>query len=335
MKEQLEALAAEARAAISAATSEAELEAARVAYLGKKSGRWRALMGGLGSLPAEERPAVGKLVQSISAELEALLEARQADLAAPALQGTLDVTLPGRTRRLGHRHPTLATLEEAIDVFLGLGFRVAEGPEVDNYYYSFEALNYPDDHPAMDEQMTFYITDDMLLRSQTSTMQIRTMEQEPPPVAYVVPGRCYRRDRVDRTHCHTFYQLEGFMVGEGITFADLKGVLEAFARGMFGERARVRLRPDFFPFTEPSGEVAFTCLICGGEGCRVCSGSGWLEVMGCGMIDPHVLRNVGYDPEQVSGFAFGGGVDRIAMLRHGLDDIRALWDNDMRVLQQL
>jgi phenylalanyl-tRNA synthetase alpha chain len=221
-----------------------------------------------------------------------------------------------------------------IAIFLGLGFTVAEGPEVENYHYSFEALNYPEYHPAMDEQMTFYITDNVLLRSQTSTVQIRTMENQEPPVRVIVPGRCYRRDTVDATHCHTFYQLEGLIVDEGITFADLKGTFEAFARGMFGDRCHTRFRPDFFPFTEPSAEMALTCTLCWGEGCRVCSNTGYLELGGCGMVDPNVLAGVGYDTEKYTGFAFGVGIERFTMLRHGIDDIRLFYSGDMRFLGQ-
>jgi phenylalanyl-tRNA synthetase alpha chain len=348
MKEQLQALAGEARKAIEQATTPQDLETVRVAFLGRKSGRLRDLMSSLGTLPPEERPAAGQLAQAVQKEIEDLLAAHAGQVsevpkaekkAKPATRAAaeadrLDVTLPGRATRVGTRHPVLATMDELIAIFLGLGYKVAEGPEVESHYYAWEALNYPDDHPAMDEQMTFYLENGLLLRSQTSTMQIRTMQVEPPPVAYIVPGRTYRRDRVDATHHHTFYQLEGFKVARGITFGDLKGTLIAFARALFGESMNVRVRPDFFPFTEPSAEFALTCTLCGGTGCRTCSGTGWLEVGGCGVIDENVLRNVGYDPEEVSGFAFGFGIDRFAMLRHRIEDIRLLWSGDMRFLRQ-
>jgi len=350
MKDELQKLAEEARAAIEAAKTPQDIEAARVAFLGRKQGRLKDLMSSIGKLPADQRPVMGQLAQQARKEIETLLQEKSGTLGtepkaerkasnAPGPQPAsaadrIDVSLPGRAPRVGSRHPTLATMDEIVSIFLGLGYKVAEGPEVENHYYGWEALNYPDDHPAMDEQMTFYLTDGLMLRSQTSTVQIRTMELEPPPVAYVVPGRCYRRDRVDATHHHTFYQLEGLKVAKGITFADLKGTLQAFAQELFDERMNVRLRPDFFPFTEPSAEFALTCTICWGEGCRTCSGSGWMEVGGCGVVDENVLRNIGYDPEEVSGFAFGFGIDRFAMLRHQIDDIRLLWSGDMRFLRQ-
>ena len=351
MKHELQTLAEEARAAIEAAGTPQDIEAVRVAFLGRKQGKLKDLMSSIGKLPADERPVMGQLAQQARKEIEALLKEKAATLGdGPKAEKTtrkkasgpqpsssadrIDVSLPGRAPRVGSRHPTLATMDEIVSIFLGLGYKVAEGPEVENHYYGWEALNYPDDHPAMDEQMTFYLADGLMLRSQTSTVQIRTMELEPPPVAYVVPGRCYRRDRVDATHHHTFYQLEGLKVAKGITFADLKGTLQAFARKLFDERMKVRLRPDFFPFTEPSAEFALTCTICWGEGCRTCSGSGWMEVGGCGVVDENVLRNIGYNPEEVSGFAFGFGIDRFAMLRHQIDDIRLLWSGDMRFLRQ-
>ena len=290
-------------------------------------------------LPEELRPEAGKLINQTGKQLAALLEQRRQALAgAPdeeqAAEERLDVTLPGRAPRIAGRHPLLATMEDMIAIFLGLGYTVAEGPEVEDYYHAFDALNYPEDHPAMDEQMTFYIEDDVLLRSQTSTVQIRVMEEQDPPVRVIAPGRCFRRDTVDATHCHTFYQLEGLLVDEGITFADLKGTLQAFAEGMFGPEVKVRIRPDFFPFTEPSTEFAVSCVICGGEGCRVCSQTGWLELGGAGVVDPNVLEMVGYDSERYTGFAFGVGVERFAMLRHGITDIRVFYGGDMRMLRQ-
>ena len=338
MLNQVNDLKAEALAAIAAAGDERSLDEARVAYLGR-NGSLSGLRKSIGKLPSEERPAFGAAINTASEEVEAALGERKAALAEVSAASrvaadTLDITLPGRAPRIGKQHPLLATMEDMIGIFLGLGFTVAEGPEVENYHYSFEALNYPDYHPAMDEQMTFYISDRVLLRSQTSTVQIRTMEHQEPPVRVIVPGRCYRRDTVDATHCHTFHQLEGLLVDEGITFADLKGTFEAFARGMFGDKCHARFRPDFFPFTEPSAEMALTCTLCWGSGCRVCSNTGYLEVGGCGMVDPNVLAGVGYDTEKYTGFAFGVGIERFTMLRHGIDDIRHFYSGDMRFLGQ-
>ena len=339
MQDEAAGLRDEAAAAIRGAQTQGDLEAARVEFLGRK-GKLSALRKGLSTLPPEEKPAAGKLLNEITAELQALFELRQAEIAARAAAEALaaerlDVTLPGRAPRVGRPHPLLATMHEMVDVFLRMGFAVAEGPEIEDYYHGFEALNYPPDHPAMDEQMTFYVDGDSHLRSQTSTVQIRYMETHAPPVRIVFPGRCYRRDKVDATHNHTFYQFEGLLVDEDVTFADLKGAMTAFAKAMFGEDMAVRLRPDFFPFTEPSAEFALTCLICRGEGCRVCSQTGWLEIGGSGMVDPNVLRAVGYDPERWTGWAFGFGIDRLAMLRHRVDDIRHLYQNDMRFLGAL
>ncbi len=338
MLAQIAALQAEAEAAIADAATEAALEEARVKYLGR-NGLVRAQFQKLGSVPKEDKPAVGAALNQLAQHLEQLLTERRAALEAltadaDLLAEALDVTLPGRAPRVGKRHPLLATLDDMIAIFLGLGFRVAEGPEVEDYYHSFGALNYPEYHPAMDEQMTFYAGPEVLLRSQTSTVQIRAMEMMEPPVRIIVPGRCYRRDTVDATHCHTFYQLEGLLVDEGITFADLKGTLQIFAEEVFGERCRVRFRPDFFPFTEPSAEVALSCTLCDGSGCRVCSGTGYLEVGGAGQVDPNVLANVGYDTEKYTGYAFGVGVERFTMLRHGIDDIRLFYSGDMRFLRQ-
>lgn len=338
MLEQIAALQAEAEAAIAAARDETALEEVRIKYVGR-NGLVRAQFQKLGSVPKEDKPSVGAALNELSQRLEALLaegkEALEGFGADAALAAeTLDVTLPGRAPRVGKRHPLLATLDEMIAIFLGLGFRVAEGPEVEDYYHSFGALNYPEYHPAMDEQMTFYAGPQVLLRSQTSTVQIRAMESMQPPVRIIVPGRCYRRDTVDATHCHTFYQLEGLLVDEGITFADLKGTMQIFAQEIFGERCKVRFRPDFFPFTEPSAEIALSCTLCDGSGCRVCSNTGYLEVGGAGQVDPNVLANVGYDTEKYTGYAFGVGIERFTMLRHGIDDIRLFYGGDMRFLRQ-
>jgi len=335
MKEQLQALRAEAEARFAAAASYEELEAARVEFLGRK-GRLRRLSSGVRDLPPEERPDVGRLINEVTRALESAVEAARERIESgrEPVTEAIDVTLPGRSWQVGRIHPLNATLQEIINIFLGMGFAVMEGPEVDDYYHSFEALNYPEDHPAMDEQATFYVTPRILLRSQTSTVQIRTMEKQQPPIRIVAAGRCYRRDTTDATHLHTFHQIEGLLVDRGVTFADLKGTLLTFARQLFGPECQVRFRPDFFPFTEPSAEVAFTCFLCGGKGCRVCSRTGWLEVAGAGMVDPNVLRNVGYDPEVYTGFAFGFGIERIAMLRHGIDDIRRFYESEMRFLKQ-
>jgi len=338
MEERLKALQAEAEAALRAVGSEQELAEVRARYLGRK-GTLREIRQSIGTLAEEERPLVGQWCNQVQKALDAVVEQISAALAAGRLasaqaEETVDVTLPGRMPRVGHEHPLLATMEDLVAIFLGLGFQVAEGPEVENYHYGFEALNYPDDHPAMDEQMTFYIDDDVLLRSQTSTVQIRVMESQAPPVRVVVPGRCFRRDTVDATHSHTFHQIEGLLVDEGVTMADLRGTLEAFAHGLYGQDCHVRFRPDFFPFTEPSAEIALTCTMCHGAGCKVCSRTGYLEVGGCGMVDPNVLQAVGYDSERYTGYAFGMGVERLTMLRHGIDDIRLLYSGDMRFLGQ-
>ena len=334
MIEELKQLEIEGREAMGKAGSADDLEAARVAFLGR-NGRLRTLQEQMKSVPKEDKPAVGKEFNRVKQALERLLEEREQALAAPAGAGeALDVTLPGRAPRLGKQHPLMATLDDLLSIFLGLGFTVAEGPEVETYYYGFEALNYPEYHPAMDAQMTFYVDDRTLLRSQTSTVQIRVMEGTQPPVRIVVPGRCYRRDTVDATHSHTFHQLEGLLVDEGVTFADLRGTLETLGQEFFGPDCHMRFRPDFFPFTEPSAEFAFTCVFCKGAGCRICSGSGWLEIGGCGMVDPNVLAGVGYDSERYTGWAFGFGIERMAMLRYGIDDIRLFFSGDMRFLEQ-
>ena len=338
MLEQIEAMLDEARQAIPAAEDLQALEDLRVKYLGRK-GLLRQISKRMKELSDDERREVGQAMNRARRELEKLLADRQAELEAAAEAARIaaeriDVTLPGRAPRIGYRHPLLATLQDMVEIFLGMGFTVAEGPEIETYYYSFPALNYPDWHPAMDEQMTFYITDDLLLRSQTSTVQIRVMESQQPPVRIIVPGRCYRRDTPDATHSPIFHQLEGLLVDVGVTFADLKGTLEVFAREMFGPDCHMRFRPDFFPFTEPSAEISLTCLHCKGSGCSVCKGTGWLEVGGSGMVDPNVLANVGYDPERYTGWAFGVGVERFAMLRYGIDDIRLFYSGDMRFLSQ-
>ena len=331
----LDALEAEATAAVEAA-DEGALEDLRVRYLGRR-GSLTAILRGLGDLPPEARPVVGQRANAVKAAIEGALEARRLALRAAARVGLaadrLDSTLPGRPPMLGGLHPLTATLEDILEIFASLGFAVAEGPEVELEYYNFEALNIPKDHPARDMQDTFYITDEVLLRTHTSPVQVRVMEAQPPPVRVVVPGKVYRRD-ADVTHSPMFHQVEGLLVDEGVTFADLKGTLTAFVRLFFGDATRLRFRPSFFPFTEPSAEVDISCVICRGAGCRVCSQGGWLEILGAGMVDPEVFRFVGYDSERFTGFAFGMGVERIAMLRYGIDDIRLFFENDLRFLEQ-
>ena len=340
VENRLKNMAESARAALKEAADLEELEEARVTYLGR-SGILREIQQGIRDIAAELRPQVGQLINETRQELERILEQRRQELEEGQVyerseHSRLDISLPGRSQYIAGRHPLLATLDDMLEIFLGLGYTIAEGPEVEDYYYGFEALNYPADHPAMDEQMTFYLGDDMLLRSQTSTVQIRVMEQAEPPVRVVVPGRCFRRDTMDATHSHTFHQLEGLCVDEGISMADLKGTLLAFGRAMFGEDTQVRFRPDFFPFTEPSAEFAVTCFACHGEGtdCRVCKSSGWIELGGAGMVDPNVLATVGYDTERYTGFAFGVGVERFAMNRYGIPDMRLMYSGDMRMLRQ-
>ncbi|MGH7379579.1 MAG: phenylalanine--tRNA ligase subunit alpha [Candidatus Methylomirabilales bacterium] len=331
----LDALEAEATAAVEAA-DEGALEDLRVRYLGRR-GSLTAILRGLPDLPPEARPVVGQRANAVKAAIEGALEARRLALRAAARVGLaadrLDSTLPGRPPMLGGLHPLTATLEDILEIFSSLGFAVAEGPEVELDYYNFEALNIPKDHPARDMQDTFYITDEVLLRTHTSPVQVRVMEAQPPPVRVVVPGKVYRRD-ADVTHSPMFHQVEGLLVDEGVTFADLKGTLTAFVRLFFGDATRLRFRPSFFPFTEPSAEVDISCVICRGAGCRVCSQGGWLEILGAGMVDPEVFRFVGYDSERFTGFAFGMGVERIAMLRYGIDDIRLFFENDLRFLEQ-
>jgi phenylalanyl-tRNA synthetase alpha chain len=327
----------EARVAIGRAESSADLEQLRVRYLGRQ-GRLTQLLRSLGALPARERPLVGAAANEAKRELEALLElrlgeTREIERRQERARQRLDLTLPGRRPPSGTRHPLTNVQDEIIAIFVGLGFSVAEGPEVEDDYHNFEALNIPRDHPARDMQDTFYLSEDTLLRTHTSPVQIRTMQTQRPPVRIICPGRVYRRD-ADLTHSPMFHQVEGLAVDRNISMADLKGTLELFAREMFGPRSKIRFRPSFFPFTEPSAEVDVLCFLCGGAGCRVCKQSGWLEILGSGMVHPQVLRNVGYDPEEVTGWAFGMGIERIAMLKYGVDDIRLFFEDDVRFLRQ-
>jgi phenylalanyl-tRNA synthetase alpha chain len=334
----VEAILQEARGAAVAARSAAELEEIRVRFLGRQ-GALTQLLRSLGTLPAVERPLVGAAANEAKRELEALLEARlvearETERARARRQQRPDLTLPGRRPPLGTLHPLTRVHDEIVAIFAGLGFSVAEGPEIESDYYNFEALNIPSDHPARDMQDTFYLPGGLLLRTHTSPVQIRTMLAQQPPVRIVVPGRVHRRDIPDASHSPVFHQVEGLAVDRNVTMADLKGTLELFAREMFGPRSRIRFRPSFFPFTEPSAEVDVLCFLCGGAGCRVCKQSGWLEILGSGMVHPQVLKNVGYDPEDFTGWAFGMGIERIAMLKYGVDDIRLFLENDLRFLQQ-
>jgi phenylalanyl-tRNA synthetase alpha chain len=326
-----------AAAGVAAARSTDELEALRVKYLGRQ-GLLTQLLRSIPSLPPDRRPELGRQANAAKAQIEArlaerLAELRRADRRRELAAQRLDLTLPGRRPPRGTVHPLTQVQDEIIEIFLGLGFAVAEGPEVESDFYNFEALNIPKDHPARDMQDTFYLSDDVLLRTHTSPVQIRTMEAQRPPVRIICPGKVYRRD-ADITHSPMFHQVEGLAVDRDISMGDLKGTLELFAREMFGPRTRIRFRPSFFPFTEPSAEVDVLCFLCGGEGCRVCKQSGWLEILGSGMVHPRVLGTVGYDPEEVTGWAFGMGVERIAMLKYGIDDIRLFFENDLRFLSQ-
>jgi phenylalanyl-tRNA synthetase alpha chain len=338
----VDAIAGEARDAIGRAASSADLEAVRVRYLGRQ-GALTQVLKSLGSLPAAERPAVGAAANEAKRALEALLESRLAAAAdherrQARARTRPDLTLPGRRPPLGVTHPLTRVHDEIVQIFAGLGFSVVEGPQIETDYHNFEALNIPADHPARDMQDTFYLgaprDGGLLLRTHTSPVQIRTMLAQGPPVRIIVPGAVFRRD-ADITHSPMFHQVEGLAVDRDISMGDLKGTLELFAREMFGPRSRIRFRPSFFPFTEPSAEVDVLCFLCGGDGCRVCKQSGWLEILGSGMVHPQVLRNVGYDPEAVTGWAFGMGIERIAMLKYGVDDIRLFFENDLRFLKQL
>jgi phenylalanyl-tRNA synthetase alpha chain len=333
----VDAVAAEARAAIGAAASSAELEAIRVRYLGR-SGEVTQILKSLGSLPPDERPQVGAAANEAKRELEELLErrldaARATERRRQRERERPDLTLPGRRPPRGSLHPLTRVREQIVTIFTGLGFSVAEGPEIETDAYNFEALNIPRDHPARDMQDTFYLSPETLLRTHTSPVQIRAMRAQKPPVRIICPGVVYRRD-ADITHSPMFHQVEGLAVDHDVTMADLKGTLDLFAREMFGPRSKIRFRPSFFPFTEPSAEVDVVCFLCAGAGCRVCSQSGWLEILGSGMVHPQVLKNVGYDPEDVTGWAFGMGIERIAMLKYGVDDIRLFFENDLRFLSQ-
>ena len=316
----------------------ASLEQIRIRYLGKK-GELTAVLRGMGALSAEERPKIGELANQVRADIEEAIAAKQRQKEALALEKRLkeeklDVTMPGTPVAAGHLHPLTQVQRQLEDIFIGMGFSIEEGPEVELDYYNFQALNIPKNHPARDTQDTFYITDSILLRSQTSPVQVRAMEHRKPPIRIISPGRVYRSDALDATHSPLFHQLEGLVVDRGITMGDLKGTLEIFAKKMFGENTRIRFRPHHFPFTEPSAEVDVSCYVCGGKGCRICKGEGWIEILGAGMVHPFVLSNCGIDPEVYSGFAFGMGIERVAMKAYSIDDIRLFYENDERFLEQ-
>ncbi|ANE46172.1 phenylalanine--tRNA ligase [Paenibacillus swuensis] len=340
MKERLEGLKLEALQELKQVASQGELNDLRIKYLGKK-GALTEILRGMGGLSAEERPIIGQVANDVRAAIEEVIAEKQDAYERAETEGrlraeTIDVTLPGRPFQQGSIHPLNKVIQDIEDIFIGMGYTVAEGPEVESDYYNFEALNLPKDHPARDMQDSFYITEEFLMRTQTSPVQIRTMEARKgeAPVKIICPGRVYRRDDDDATHSFQFHQIEGLVVDRNIRMSDLNGTLKQFVQEMFGKQTQIRLRPSFFPFTEPSAEVDVTCVQCGGNGCRVCKQTGWLEILGAGMVHPNVLIAGGFDPEEYSGFAFGMGVERIAMLKYGVDDIRHFYTNDLRFLKQ-
>lgn len=338
MKQQLEEIRKKAAAALSNLGSKEEIEEARIKFLGKK-GELTALLKQMGSLSPEERPLIGQLANEVRTDIESSIAKRSAELKSILLEKQLkseklDVTMPGKVKALGHKHPLSIVLDEIKEIFMGMGFDIAEGPEVELDYYNFEALNMPKNHPARDTQDTFYINDNVVLRTQTSPVQIRVMEKAAPPIRIIAPGRVYRSDAVDATHSPLFHQIEGLVVDKGITMGDLKGTLEAFAKRLYGAHTKIRLRPHHFPFTEPSCEIDVSCFKCGGMGCPMCKGEGWIEILGGGMVHPKVLQNGGVNPDVYSGFAFGVGLERLVMFRFNIDDMRLLYENDLRFLEQ-
>lgn len=338
MKKQLEEILTKALSEVDTAADEPTLKAAQVAYLGKK-GALTAILRGMGGLSPEERPVIGALANEVRAQIEAAIDAKLGEIKAKELEARLakekvDVTLPANSKKPGRLHPLSQVEKDLSDIFVGMGFTIAEGPEVELAYNNFDALNAPADHPSRDFQDTFYISPEVLLRTQTSPVQIRAMQGKQPPIRIISPGRVYRCDEVDGTHSPMFHQLEGLVVGKDISLGDLKGTLEQFAKIYFGEETRTRFRPHNFPFTEPSAEVDVSCFVCGGKGCRLCKGEGWIEILGAGMVHPHVLENCGIDSEVYSGFAFGVGLERVVMIKYGIDDMRHLYENDLRFLSQ-
>lgn len=338
MKEQLEKIKSEALAKLRAADKLDTLNEIRVAYLGKK-GELTTVLKSMKDVAPEDRPKVGQMVNEVRAVIEEKIEETRAALARKAREEqmaneVIDVTLPANRGRMGHSHPNAIALAEVERIFTGMGYEVVEGPEVEYDKYNFEKLNIPKGHPARDEQDTFYINENILLRSQTSPVQVRTMENRKPPIRIIAPGRVFRSDAVDATHSPSFHQIEGLVIDKHVTFADLKGTLAEFAKELFGPETKVKFRPHHFPFTEPSAEVDVSCFKCGGKGCRFCKGSGWIEILGCGMVHPRVLEMCGIDPNEYSGFAFGVGLERIALLKYEIDDMRLLYENDARFLKQ-
>ncbi|MNS86082.1 Phenylalanine--tRNA ligase alpha subunit [compost metagenome] len=338
MKEQIAKIKEVSLVEISSASTLQELENIRVKYLGKK-GELTAVLRGMGALSAEERPIIGSLVNLVKDSLEQEIDKKEQILKNEELliklsTENIDITEPSKKVELGSIHPLTQVIDEVKEIFLGMGYQVVDGPEIEKTYYVFDQLNTPVDHPARDLQDTFYITEDIVLRSQTSSVQIRTMENEKPPIKMICPGAVYRSDTVDATHSPVFHQIEGLVVDKNISMTDLKGTLEMFAKKCLGENTKIRFRPHHFPYTEPSAEVDVSCFVCGGKGCRVCKGEGWIELLGCGMVHPKVLENCGIDSKEYSGFAFGFGVERIAMAKFGIEDMRLLFENDVRFLKQ-
>lgn len=338
MKEKLQNIKEEAFKQIQESDALDKLNEVRVAFLGKK-GELTSVLKGMKDVAAEERPVIGQMVNDTRTAIEAFLDERKTKMERAALEARLknekiDVTLPAKKNNVGHRHPNTIALEEVERIFVGMGYEVVEGPEIEYDYYNFEALNIPENHPAKDEQDTFYINRDIVLRTQTSPVQVREMEKGKLPIRMIAPGRVFRSDEVDATHSPSFHQIEGLVIDKNITFSDLKGTLAEFARQLFGEDTKVKFRPHHFPFTEPSAEVDVSCFKCGGKGCRFCKGEGWIEILGCGMVHPNVLKMSGIDPEEYSGFAFGAGLERIALLKYEIDDMRLLYENDYRFLKQ-
>lgn len=338
MKEKLQAIVEAALQRIEEASDNDKLNEARVYFLGKK-GELTQVLKSLKDVSAEDRPKVGQLVNEARERLEARLTERKKEFERKILEAklrdeTIDVTLPAKKPMIGHRHPNTIALDEIKKIFIGMGYQVVDGPEIEYDYYNFEALNIPADHPAKDEQDTFYISDKLLLRTQTSSVQVHVMEKEKPPIRIIAPGRVFRSDEVDATHSPSFHQVEGLVIDKSVTFSDLKGTLAEFAKRIFGEDTKVKFRPHHFPFTEPSAEMDVSCFKCGGKGCRFCKNEGWIEILGCGMVHPNVLEMRGIDPKEYQGFAFGMGLERIALLKYEVDDMRLLYENDTRFLKQ-
>ena len=338
MREQLNSIKAQAEKELMAAQSIQELENIKVKYLGKK-GELTTVLRGMGALSAEERPIIGQMANEVRAFIESSLDEAIGGMAKKERQmklgqETIDITMPGKISSFGRRHPLTQVIDEIKDVFLGMGYQIAEGPEIELDYYNFEAMNIPKNHPSRDVQDTFYINDNVVLRTHTSPVQARVMKTQKPPIRVICPGRVYRSDEVDATHSPCFHQVEALVIDKGVTMGDLIGTLQVFAKALFGEKTNVRLRPHHFPFTEPSAEVDVSCWGCGGNGCRICKGEGWVEILGSGMVSPKVLRECGIDPNEYSGFAFGLGVERVAMARFNIDDMRLFSENDVRFLKQ-